>query len=83
MSATGVLVAVVIGILTGWAADLAFDRRQGLFGKLLTAVVGSFAGAFVARRFNLGDGGLIGDGVICLLGALVFLAALALFRRLR
>jgi uncharacterized membrane protein YeaQ/YmgE (transglycosylase-associated protein family) len=83
MSATGVLVAVLIGVLTGWAADLAFDRRRGLFGKLLTGVVGAFAGAFVARRLNFGDGGLVGDGVVCLLGALLFLAALAVFRRVR
>ena len=83
MSATGVLVAVVIGILTGWSADLAFDRRRGLFAKLLTAVVGASAGAFVARRFNLGGGGLVGDGAVCLLGAVLFLAVLAAFRRLR
>jgi uncharacterized membrane protein YeaQ/YmgE (transglycosylase-associated protein family) len=85
MSGVGVFVAVVIGILAGWVADLVLARRHGLFTKLLIGVVGSFIGAFIAQRLDLRFSGFLGSLLVSSVGAIFFLAVLglvsSLFRR--
>jgi uncharacterized membrane protein YeaQ/YmgE (transglycosylase-associated protein family) len=85
MSGVGVFVAVVIGILAGWIADLALARRHGLFTKLLIGVVGSFIGTFIAQRLDLRFDGFLGSLLVSSVGAIFFLAVLGIvssvFRR--
>ena len=85
MSGVGVFVAVVVGILAGWIADLVLGRRHALFTKLLIGVVGSFIGAFIAQRLELQFTGFLGSLLVSSVGAIFFLAILGLvssvFRR--
>ncbi|MGR4866268.1 GlsB/YeaQ/YmgE family stress response membrane protein [Caulobacter sp. LARHSG274] len=79
MSGVGVFVAVVIGILAGWIADLVLARRHALFTKLLIGVVGSFIGAFIAQRLDLRFSGFLGSLLVSSVGAIFFLAVLGIF----
>ena len=79
MSGVGVFVAVVIGILAGWVADLALARRHALFTKLLIGVVGSFIGAFIAQRLGFRFEGFLGSLLVSSVGAIFFLAILGIF----
>jgi uncharacterized membrane protein YeaQ/YmgE (transglycosylase-associated protein family) len=85
MSGVGVFVAVVIGILAGWIADLVLARHHALFTKLLIGVVGSFIGAFIAQRLDFKFSGFFGSLLVSSVGAIFFLAVLGivsgLFRR--
>ena len=81
MSGVGVFMAVVVGILAGWVADLVLARRHGLFTRLLIGVVGAFIGAFVAQRLQIPFDGFFGSLLVSSLGATFFLAVLGLFRR--
>jgi uncharacterized membrane protein YeaQ/YmgE (transglycosylase-associated protein family) len=81
MSGVGVFMAVVVGILAGWVADLVLARRHGLFTKLLIGVIGAFIGAFIAGRLNIEFGGFLGSLVVSSIGATLFLAVLGLIRR--
>ena len=82
MSGVGVFVAVVIGILAGWVADLVLARRHGLFTKLLIGVVGSFIGAFIAQRLDLKFSGFLGSLLVSSVGATFFLAILGIVSRI-
>ena len=79
MSGVGVFVAVVIGILAGYVADLVLARRHGLFTKLLIGVVGSFIGTFIAQRLDLRFDGFLGSLLVSSVGATFFLAVLGIF----
>ena len=81
MSGMGVFVAVAIGILAGWIADMLPPPRHSLFIKLLIGVIGSFIGAFVASRVAPPIVGPLGEMVVCGAGAVLFLAVLGLIRR--
>ena len=85
MSGVGVFVAVVVGILAGWIADLVLARRHSLFTKLLIGVVGSFIGTFIAQRLRFQFDGFLGSLLVSSVGAIFFLAVLGivsgLFRR--
>ncbi|MBO9560601.1 MAG: GlsB/YeaQ/YmgE family stress response membrane protein [Caulobacter sp.] len=85
MSGVGVFVAVVIGILAGWVADLVLARRHALFTKLLIGVVGSFIGTFIAQRLEFRFDGFLGSLLVSSVGAIFFLAVLgivsSIFRR--
>ena len=79
MSGVGVFVAVVIGILAGYVADLALARRHALFTKLLIGVVGSFIGTFIAQRLGFQFDGFLGSLLVSSVGAIFFLAILGIF----
>lgn len=52
--AGGLVGALVIGLVSGWIADLMTGRRHGLLTTLVVGLVGSFLGAFIASVINSG-----------------------------
>lgn len=84
----GILVWLVIGGIIGWIASLIMrtDAQQGVFFNIVVGIVGALVGGWLGGLFGLG--GDINDGdfsisglLMSLVGAIVLLAIVNLFRR--
>jgi uncharacterized membrane protein YeaQ/YmgE (transglycosylase-associated protein family) len=81
MSGVGIIGAIIIGILAGWIAEQIMKRDHGLLTNLIVGLIGSFLGAFLANMLGIHWGGWIGSLVISVIGAVVLLFLLGLFKR--
>ncbi|MDI9238240.1 GlsB/YeaQ/YmgE family stress response membrane protein [Lysobacter sp. LF1] len=84
----GILIWLVLGGIIGWIASLIMrtDAQQGLFLNIVVGIVGALIGGWLGGLFGLG--GDINDGdfsisglLMSLVGAIVLLAIVNLFRR--
>lgn len=82
------LIWIVVGGLIGWVASLIMrtDAQQGLFLNIIVGIVGAFLGGLVlAPLFGTGtinsNDFSIASLFVSLLGAVVLLAIVNLFRR--
>ena len=84
----GILIYLIIGGLIGWIASIIMrtDAQQGIILNVVVGIVGAFLGGwllapmFGTGTINSNDFSLAGLGV-SLLGAVVLLAIVNLFRR--
>ena len=80
---------LVFGALIGWLASIVMrtDAQQGIFLNIVVGIVGSLLGSFVAQFLGLTRGTIldaplnIGTILVALLGAIILLAIVNLFRR--
>lgn len=74
---------LVIGLAAGWLATVILrERRMSLLGYLVVGVVGSFVGYFLFQAVvGRGPPDIIGHLIAALVGAIVLIGALRLFRR--
>ena len=82
------IIWIIVGGLIGWVASLVMrtDAQQGTLLNIVVGIVGAFlAGLVLTPLFNIGN---INDGnfslpslLISLLGAIILLAIVNLFRR--
>jgi uncharacterized membrane protein YeaQ/YmgE (transglycosylase-associated protein family) len=84
----GILVWLIVGGIIGWLASLVMrtDAQQGLFLNIVVGIVGAFIGGWLGGMFGLGGdinrGDLSLSGLLMsLVGAIVLLAIVNLFRR--
>lgn len=84
----GILIWLIVGGIIGWLASLVMrtDAQQGLFLNIVVGIVGAFIGGWLGGL--LGFGGDINSGdfslsglLMSLVGAIVLLAIVNLFRR--
>ena len=82
------IVWLVIGGLIGWVASLIMrtDGQQGMFLNVVVGIVGAALGGWLISPLvgvgTINQGGLsIGALVVSLLGAIILLAIVNLFRR--
>jgi uncharacterized membrane protein YeaQ/YmgE (transglycosylase-associated protein family) len=76
-----ILIAAVIGLVTGWLAELMTGRRHGLISTLATGLTGSFLGAFIANVMETSVLGMWTSPAFAATGAVFLLLTLALVRR--
>ncbi len=77
-----VLLFLLIGLLAGWiAAKLIRGGGLGLIGDLVVGVIGAVIGGFLLGLLGIVTVGLIGELIAAVIGAVVFLAIINLFRR--
>lgn len=81
MSGVGFFLAIVIGLLAGWIAERAMNRRHGLLTNLVVGLIGSVLGGFIADRLGLIWHGFLASLLVSALGAILLLFLLSLFRR--
>jgi len=82
------IIWIVIGGVIGWVASLIMrtDGQQGILLNVVVGIVGSLLGGWLisplvgSATINQGDFSIAGLGV-SLLGAVLLLAAVSLFRR--
>ena len=85
------LIWIVVGGIIGWVASLIMkrDASQGIFLNIIVGIVGAFLGGIVGGALGIG-GGSINDGAfnavslgMALVGAVILLAIINLFTRMR
>jgi uncharacterized membrane protein YeaQ/YmgE (transglycosylase-associated protein family) len=81
------IVWIVMGAIIGWLASMIMrtNAQQGFLMDIVVGIVGSFIGGWLAGIFGFGDADLttfdIPSLLFALLGAIVLLAIVNLFRR--
>lgn len=73
----------MIGIFVGWVASMVMNRHHGLIINLVIGVVGSLLGHYLFAAFKLPMPlpGLWADLAVSIIGAIILLFVLGLFRR--
>lgn len=83
----GFLVWLIVGGICGWLASLIMrtDGQQGILLNIVVGIVGAFlAGWIISPLVGVGtinEGISIGSVIVSLLGAIILLAIVNLFRR--
>jgi len=88
MDPIGLIIWLIVGGIVGWIASMLMrtDAQQGLLLNIVVGIVGAFLGGLLFSRF-FGEGTInqnpldLGSIVVSLLGAIVLLGILNLFRR--
>ena len=85
----GIIIWLIVGGIIGWLASLIMktDAQQGILLNVVVGIVGAFLGGELGSMMGIG-GGDINDGnfslaglLLSLVGAIVLLAIVNLFRR--
>lgn len=67
---------LLVGAIAGWLAGMIMKGSGfGLFGDIIVGIIGAFIGGFFFRSY-----GTIGAILVSLVGAIIFLAVVKLFR---
>ena len=80
----GIIIWLIVGGIVGWLASLVMrtDAQQGLLLNIIVGIVGAFIGGLLLNRGNINDAPLsVGAFLVSLVGAIVLLAIVNLFRR--
>jgi uncharacterized membrane protein YeaQ/YmgE (transglycosylase-associated protein family) len=73
---------LIVGIVSGWLAGVVSRGGGfGLWGDLVTGIVGAYVGGFLFNMMGISAYGMIGSIVVSTIGAVVFLWVLRLFTR--
>ena len=82
-----IIIWLIVGGIIGWLASLVMrtDGQQGILLNVVVGIVGAFIGGLIGPAIGLGGG--INSGIsimsvlVSLLGAIILLAIVNLFRR--
>ena len=83
----GFLIWLIVGGIVGWLASLVMrtDGQQGILLNIVVGIVGAFLGGWLISPLvgvgPINDGISIGSVIVSLLGAIILLAIVNLFRR--
>jgi uncharacterized membrane protein YeaQ/YmgE (transglycosylase-associated protein family) len=73
---------LIVGIVSGWLAGVVSRGGGfGLWGDLITGIVGAYVGGFLFNMMGISAYGMIGSIVVSTIGAVVFLWVLRMFTR--
>ena len=83
----GFLIWLIVGGVVGWLASLIMrtDGQQGILLNVVVGIIGAFIGGWVISPLvgvpTINEGISIGSVIVSLIGAIVLLAIVNLFRR--
>ncbi len=85
----GIIIWLIVGGIIGWIASLIMktDGQQGIILNVIVGIIGAFLGGWLAGMFGIAGGDINNAGIsvpsilISLVGAIVLLAIVNLFRR--
>jgi len=74
---------IIIGALAGWIAGLLVKGRGfGFFVDIIVGIVGAFIGGWLAEKLGIAvSGGWISTIITAVIGAVILLFIIKLFRR--
>ena len=78
------IVWLVVGGVIGWLASIVMrtDAQQGIFLNIIVGIIGAFIGGLIFSGGSINNAGLnLYSFLVSLLGAVVLLAIVNLFRR--
>ena len=80
----GIIIWLVIGGICGWLASIIMrtDAQQGILLNIVVGIVGAFLGGLIFSRGDINDAPLdLTSFLVSLVGAVILLAIVNLFRR--
>jgi len=84
----GIIIWLIVGGIIGWIASMIMktDAQQGIFLNIIVGIIGAFLGGWLGSLLGLGGDINSGDFsisglLLSLVGAIVLLAIVNLFRR--
>jgi uncharacterized membrane protein YeaQ/YmgE (transglycosylase-associated protein family) len=79
----GIIVWLIVGGIIGWLASIIMrtDAQQGILLNIIVGIVGAFIGGLIFSGGNINNGLTLYSFLVSLLGAVVLLAIVNLFRR--
>ena len=83
----GFLIWLIVGGIVGWLASLVMrtDGQQGILLNVVVGIVGAFLGGWLVSPLGgvgtINEGISIGSVIVSLIGAIILLAIVNLFRR--
>jgi uncharacterized membrane protein YeaQ/YmgE (transglycosylase-associated protein family) len=76
------IVVLIVGAIVGWVAGMIMRTRGGLLVDIVVGVVGALLASFLFGRATLTSGSFDAVSLLwSLLGAIILLAVVKLFRR--
>ena len=83
MDPISIIVWLVIGGIIGWLASIVMrrDAQQGILLNVVVGIIGAFLGGMLFGRGDINDGLSVTSFIVSLLGAIILLAIVNLFRR--
>jgi uncharacterized membrane protein YeaQ/YmgE (transglycosylase-associated protein family) len=80
----GIIIWLIIGGIVGWLASIIMrtDAQQGILLNIVVGIVGAFLGGLIFSRGDINDAPLdLTSFLVSLVGAIILLAIVNLFRR--
>ncbi len=80
----GLILWLIVGGVVGWLASIVMrtDAQQGILLNIVVGIVGAFIGGMILGRGEINNSGLtLETFLVSLVGAIVLLAIVNLFRR--
>ena len=77
------LIMLIVGGIAGWLASMVMrtDGQQGVILNVVVGIIGGLLGGLLLPMVGLSFGGWVGYLVTALIGAVILLAIVNLFRR--
>jgi uncharacterized membrane protein YeaQ/YmgE (transglycosylase-associated protein family) len=79
----GIIIWLIVGGIVGWLASLVMrtDAQQGILLNIVVGIVGAFIGGLIFSGGSINQGVTVTSFIVSLLGAIILLAIVNLFRR--
>lgn len=78
----GILMWLLVGGIVGWLAGLLMGDSLGIIGNIVVGIVGAFIGGLLLGGGSINNAGLTVESfAVSILGAVILLAVVNLFRR--
>jgi uncharacterized membrane protein YeaQ/YmgE (transglycosylase-associated protein family) len=83
----GILIWLIVGGIVGWLASIVMrrDAQQGILLNIVVGIVGAVLGGWLISPLvgvgTINDGFSVGSFLVSLIGAIILLAIVNLFRR--
>ncbi|HZG45225.1 MAG TPA: GlsB/YeaQ/YmgE family stress response membrane protein [Allosphingosinicella sp.] len=79
----GIILWLIVGGIVGWLASIVMrtDAQQGILLNIIVGIVGAFLAGLVFGGGSINEGITVGSFLMSLLGAIVLLAIVNMFRR--
>lgn len=79
----GIIVWLIVGGIVGWLASMVMrtDAQQGILLNIVVGIVGAFIGGLIFSGGSINQDVNVTSFIISLVGAIILLAIVNLFRR--
>ena len=79
----GIIIWLVVGGIVGWIASMIMrtDAQQGILLNVVVGIVGAFLGGLIFNRGDINDSITLTSFLVSLVGAVILLGVINLFRR--
>jgi len=78
MELSNLIVSIIIGAISGWAASKIMGSKGGLLRNIVIGIIGGFLGPVILGAFGISGSGMIGTILVSIVGAcaLIFVGKL-------